>query len=54
MRIGRVLMMWLGSFLVVATALLIYVRAPLVPLLVAGGLTLAVTLIRYAFPRGKQ
>ena len=39
--------MWCGSFLLAATALIVYVRAPILPLVLAGGLTLVMTLIRH-------
>ena len=45
--LGRDLVLWCGSFLLAATALKIYVRAPILPLVLAGGLTLVMTLIRH-------
>ncbi len=45
--LGRDLVLWFGSFLMAATALVVYVRVPIFPLMVAGGLTLAITVVRY-------
>ena len=44
-RMGRPLTLWFCSFLGVGT-LLIYAGVPLAPVLVAGGLTLAITIVR--------
>ncbi len=46
MTIHRVLAIWLGSFLLIATLLVAYYRVPLMPVLAAGAITLAVTIIR--------
>ena len=42
----RTLRLWVGSFLVIAVVLFCYFGAPVLPVLIAGVLTLAVTLIR--------
>jgi len=42
-------MVWLGSFLVVATTLVIWGRVPLGPLIVGGVLALAGTVLRYFY-----
>ena len=50
--LGRDLALWGGSFLMAATALVIYLRAPILPLLAAGVVTLAITFFRHrAGPR---
>lgn len=46
--------LWLGSFLFVATLLVWYFRAPLVPVLIAGAVTLGVTLLRRWLARNKS
>ena len=43
---GRPLAIWSGSFLIVSVMLLMYYKIPLGPLVLAGGLTLAITVIR--------
>ena len=43
----RDLSIWLGCFVMAALALVVYLHAPLVPLLFAGGLTLALTALRH-------
>lgn len=45
--LGRILAIWLGSFLSIAIVLVTCFRTPLGPILLAGGLTLAVTLVRF-------
>ncbi len=45
-RLGRPLLIWLCSFVLAASVLLIYVHVPVGPLIVAGGGTLALTLVR--------
>ena len=46
----RTFELWLGSFLFVATLLLWYFKAPLVPVLIAGAVTLGIVLIRRPRP----
>ena len=43
---GRSLAMWLGSYLIVSVMLFLWYKIPLGPLVLAGGLTLAITVIR--------
>jgi len=45
-RLGRPLAIWLGSFLIIATLLMVYARMPLGPILLAGGVTFLITVIR--------
>ncbi len=45
-RLGRPLAIWLGSFLIIATLLIVYARMPLGPILLAGGVTFLITVIR--------
>jgi len=45
-RLGRPLAIWLGSFLIIATLLMVYARMPLGPILLAGGATFLITVIR--------
>ena len=52
--LGRDLALWGGSFLIAAIALVVYVRAPVVPLVLAGGLTLAITVVRYFFAKKRS
>ena len=52
--LGRDLVLWFGSFLLAATALVVYVRAPIVPLVLAGGLTLAITVVRHIAAQKKR
>ena len=47
MSAHRKLSLWLGSFLIVASFLYFHFQVPLVPIVLAGGLTLAITLLRY-------
>ena len=47
------LRIWLGSFLIVAVVALWFFGAPLVPVLIAGGLTCLWTLGRYAVAQRK-
>ncbi len=44
---NRNLALWLGSFLIAVVVLRFYFQVPVLPLLLAGGITLAVTVIRY-------
>ncbi len=44
--IGRDLVIWLGSFLAIASILYAYCRVPIGPLMLAGGATLVVTVVR--------
>ena len=45
--LSRTLMLWLGSYVIVAIGLFCYARIPLGPLLIAGALTCALTLVKY-------
>ena len=49
--IGRWLLIWLGSFLLVASVLIAWFQIPLGPLLLGGGFTLVVTLMRFLLSR---
>ena len=53
-RLGRDLALWFGSFLLAAVALVVYFRAPIVPLVLAGGLTLAITVVRHRHSAQKK
>jgi len=53
-RFGRDLTIWLGSFLAVAACLVVYFHMPLLPLLLAGAVTLGITIIRYIRLQGKR
>ena len=44
--LGRPLAMWFGSFCFAASVLILYCHVPLGPLILAGGLTLALTIVR--------
>ena len=46
MKIGRSLMLWLGSFLIVAMILIFYFRAPVLPILAGGAAAWIVTAMR--------
>ena len=48
-RLSRQVVMWFGSFVIVATFFRIYWGVPLTPLLLGGGLTLLVTVARFWF-----
>ena len=52
--LGRVLAIWLGSFLLIATVLMSCFQIPLGPLLLAGGLTFAVAVIRFLIEHQKR
>ncbi len=52
--LGRTMAMWLGSFLTVASLLAMRRLVPLVPLLLAGVLTGAITLIRFFYVQRKS
>ena len=45
--IGRKLLMWLGSFVVIGTILAHYVNMPLTPIIAGGVGTLVVTVLRH-------
>ncbi len=47
MRVSRALAIWLSSFLIVASLLVVYAGLPLGPLVIAGGLTLLLTVVRH-------
>ncbi len=51
---SRAFELWLGSFLFVATLLVWYFRAPWVPVVLAGAVTLGVTLLRRWLARNKS
>jgi membrane protein implicated in regulation of membrane protease activity len=51
MTSARVMSLWLGSFIVVASFLYYHFGVPLLPIVLAGGFTLVVTVIRYFFSR---
>ncbi len=51
MRFSRALAIWLGSFLIVASLLVVYAGVPVGPLVLAGGLTCGVTVVRALLPR---
>ena len=44
--VARPLAMWLGSFLLVAMLLVLYMGVSVGPIILAGGVTLIVTLVR--------
>ena len=46
MTLGRALALWLGSFLIVAMLLIVWCRAPIGPLILAGGVTVVGTILR--------
>ena len=50
---GRQLTIWFCSFLLIGTILFYFKGMPLLPILGAGVLTLAITLLRYYFKKGK-
>ena len=43
-RVRRALILWLCSFLLIGSLLLVYFHAPLGPVLMSGGVTFAITL----------
>ena len=53
-RLGRDLALWLGSFLVIATTLLVCAHIPIIPLLIAGALTCGATVIRSILTRKRR
>jgi len=50
---GRTLALWMGSYFVAATLLFFYTTASLFSLLMAGLLTLVITIIRYRLLQNK-
>ena len=52
--LGRTMAIWLGSFLLVASVLAVRRMVPLRPLLLAGVVTGASTLIRFFYVRRNQ
>lgn len=47
---SRALAIWLGCFTLIAVTLVLRMQAPLVPVLAAGAVTLAITLLRSPRP----
>ncbi len=44
---GRTLLCWFGSLALAGSVLVVYFRMPWLPLVMAGGLTLLLTMLRY-------
>jgi len=49
--LGKKLIFWLGSYLVIVILSVFHFGIPLFPLLLAGGVTLLVTLIHHCYSR---
>lgn len=51
MSLGRALAIWLGSYVIVATVLVVCCKVPLGPLILGGVLTCAGTILRFFVQR---